>query len=623
MTEKLTEAAVSEQPLDDKRRQLVQEVYERFEVFSQGCKTYHEEAQTVREILRLRDPFQDAKDAKEKTLQLNTLKSTFNNCVADQMQNMPEPRILPETPELEQYASSVQDIVRHVIYDVNNYEALHRRRAEDLYGPGTAVTQVVWDETMASGKGDIALIRWPIEAFLWDPQAENIQDARALMKVSWHPMSWYKAHYPDLAQYVSDETCGDDTGLPESQRDNLAADEGRAKLIEYWYRTYDARTRRYTINVAYCAGGALLDWKENVFMHGLYPFVLDVHSTIEGLPVGEGMVSELVPTMRYINRYARYIDTNLRMSSKGRMLTRRNSGIDRNALADWSQDIIEGDHIVNGEDWGWLQHAPLNGMVVSQMLQMQTDLKQDSGANQFTRGETTGGVVSGKAIAALQESGGKITGLRTDTLNNGFREIVTQVLWLVAEFYDDDRIIMVTGRDGKPRQVNMDAKKYFGHGKAKGAILPPPYTVQVEVNKRNPVRVEAQNEMFIQAYTMAAQAQQYFPLSSLFEIMNIDGKDRLLPIIRANEEKQNVMAQLQQQNEQMMEQLAKMQKENDNLRMMASQLTGELASMAAARGGGFTQGAQGAKAAMTGGGDTTSSALVNQARAQISGNPAL
>ena len=44
MTEKLTEAAVSEQPLDDKRRQLVQEVYERFEVFSQGCKTYHEEA---------------------------------------------------------------------------------------------------------------------------------------------------------------------------------------------------------------------------------------------------------------------------------------------------------------------------------------------------------------------------------------------------------------------------------------------------------------------------------------------------------------------------------------------------------------------------------------------------
>ena len=197
------------------------------------------------------------------------------------------------------------------------------------------------------------------------------------------------------------------------------------------------------------------------------------------------------------------------------------------------------------------------------------------------------------------------------------------MLWLVAEFYDDDRIIMVTGRDGKPRQVSMDAEKYFGHGKAKNAVLPPPYTVQVEVNKRNPVRVEAQNEMFIQAYTMAAQAQQYFPLSSLFEIMNIDGKDRLLPIIRENEEKQNVMAQLQQQNEQMMEQLAKMQKENDNLRMMASQLTGELASMAATRGGGFTQGAQGAKAAMTGGGDTTSSALVNQARAQISGNPAL
>lgn len=99
------------------------------------------------------------------------------------------------------------------------------------------------------------------------------------------------------------------------------------------------------------------------------------------------MVTELVPMMRYINKYAKYIDTNLRMSSKARMLVRKNSGIDRNALADWNADMIEGDSVVQGEDWNWMQHAPLNNMIVQQMLMMQNDLKQDSGANQFTRGE--------------------------------------------------------------------------------------------------------------------------------------------------------------------------------------------------------------------------------------------
>ena len=75
----------------------------------------------------------------------------------------------------------------------------------------------------------------------------------------------------------------------------------------------------------------------------------------------------------------------------------------------------------------------------------------------------------------------------------------------------------------------------FGH-RGKGAVEPPPYMVQIEINQKNPVRIEAMNEMYMQAYTMAAQAQQFFPLSSLFEMLNIDGKDRLLPVIRQNEQ---------------------------------------------------------------------------------------
>ena len=619
MNDRLTVAVLSEQPLEEKERELVNEIYTRLDIFEQENRPFHEAAQMARNILRLQDPAQDAPDAKERTLQLPTLKSTFNNCVADQMQNMPEARLLPETPEQEALAMDLQDAVQYITYVVNGYEKLHRRRAEDLYGPGTAITQVTWDPDMAFGKGDIALIRWPVEAFLWDPKCEDIQDARAVIKVSWHPLSWYEAHYPKAAPYVNDEEgAHNDVGMPQVQKDKTGTDEPRAMLLEYWYRSYNAESRRYSINVAYCAGGALLDHQENVFMHGMYPFVVDTHSSIEGSLAGEGLVTELVPMMRYINRYARYIDTNLRMSSKSRMLVRKNSGIDRNALADWNEDMIEGDSVVQGEDWNWMQHAPLNNMIVQQMVMMQNDLKQDSGANQFTRGETTGGVVSAKAINTLQEAGGKITGMHTDTLNDGYKRITEQILWLMAEFYDNERMLFITGRDGKTRTVQLDPKKYFGL--KNGKLTPPPYMVRIEINRRDPVQVEAQNNMFMQAYTMAAQAEQYFPLSALFRLMNFTGKDRLLPIVLEAEEKQQLMQQLQQQNQQLVEQLAQMQQEMDNLRTTGAQMTNALASMGATTGGGAAI-QPGGKVAQAGGGPGTQAALVNRARASMAGKP--
>lgn len=607
--------AAGDQPLDAKEKELVEEIYKRLELFEQANRPYHEEAKAVREIIRLRDPEQDPPNtsAKNKTLQLQTLKSTFNNVVADQMLNMPEAKLIPETPEQQEIVEDLQDLIHYNVYEVNNYETIHRKRAEDLYGPGTVVTQVAWDPDLCYGKGDAAIIRWPIEAFLWDPQADELQNCRAVIKVSWHPMSWYRAHYPEAAPYVHGED-GEHNNVGMSASQELIGqdrDEDRAMMLEYWYRTYESSSHRYKINVAYCAGGALLEHKENVYMHGMYPFVIDIHSTVEGSLVGEGMVSELTPMMRYINRYAKYIDTNLRMSSKARMLVRKNSGIDREAIADWEQDIIEGDSVEQGVDWNWMQHAPFNGMISNQMLQFQSDLKQDAGANQFTRGETTGGIVSGKAITALQSAGGKVQQLHTGTLNNGFKQIVIQILWLMAEFYDDQRVVMVTGRrDGMMRQVTVDLLKYFNINRGKKNVAPPPFTVQVEVVSRDPVRIETQNQMYMQAYTMAAQAQQYFPLSALFRIMNVEGKDRLLPVIEENEQQQQMLQQLQQQNQQLMEQLAQMQQENDGLRNTSTNLANALASA-----GGF--GPDQDMVAEAGGGPGTNAAMASQAQQQL------
>lgn len=584
------------QPLNEEQSRLVHLAYERLMVWRQGCREMQERARTARKIFLLQDPMQDppGTPAEKRTLQLQTLKSTINSCIADQMDNMPEIKLLPERPELGETADVLEDVMRFVL-EQNRFDSFQRRRAEDFFVTGSAVTQIVWDSDMNGGEGDIAVLRWPMEAFLWDPCAEDIQEGRAVIKVSWHPLDWFKSRFPDKAKYIAPEDSRyGNIGQPEGW-ETLTGDEDRAMLMEYWWREYDLHSRRHQVHVALLAGGALLDMQKNVYAHGQYPFVVDAFSHIDGMPVGEGMVMELAPMMRYINRYAHYIDENLRMSAKIRMLVRKNANIDVEALADWNENLISGDAI-DEESVRWLQSKPLSHMAANQMLQFQVDIKQDSGQNQFTRGETIGGVTAASAINALQEAGSKISRMRTDTLNAGFREIAEQILWLVSQFYTREKTRMITGDDGSRYAASLDAAVLMGDipmldGSEKelpegmrrslrrklaekrrirwSRPLPaPPYVVQILVQKRNPLRIQAQNELFLRVFELAKQEGIPFSLESLFELMDVDGKDRVRRALRQEAEREAMLQALSQRVEQMQreeEEVAQLAEDNRKL----------------------------------------------------------
>ena len=552
-TAKALEAMIvdMEQSLSKEEEALLDTIYKRVELFQQHNRREHEKARVCREIIHMRDPEQDDEKTRrehgKETLQLHSLKATFNNVVADQMLSMPEAKMLPESPDMQEFADQLQHLVHHTIYVSNDFEHTHQMRCEDFYGPGTSILQIAWDKTMCYGMGDVAILRWPIESFLWDPMAEYIQDCRAVMKLSWHPLSYFRAHWPDKGKYVNaDEK--KDWGKTEGQMDTeQAGDEERALLIEYWWRTFDAKSNKYMINVAYAAGHALLEYEKDVYAHGMYPFVIDVHDRNEGSLAGDGLVHQLAPMMRYINRYAAYCDMNARMSSKGRLLVKQGSGIDQDALTNWDKDVIEGVGISN-DNVHWLETKPFNATIPNLMAMMQSDLKADSGANQFTRGETTGGIVSGKAINSLIQAGGKISSMRTEQLKYGFKDIVEQVIWLMAQFYDKERVVLITGEDGKLKTAKIDPHKLFK--KVKGAVAPPPYTVQIEISSRDPERVANRNQMFMEAFTMAAQTPNPMRVSDLFRLLNLDGKEYILPVIEANEHYQEMMNEMQQKLEQ-------------------------------------------------------------------------
>lgn len=566
------EVAASEQPLSESEKELVKEAYERFEIFRQGCDEWHQRARKCRKIALLEDEDQDPPDTlpAARAPQLHTLRSTLVNCIADQMDNMPEARMIPERSDLVRVADDLTDITGHVM-ERNEYERLHRERVEDFFVTGTSVTQIVWDDDMqgtGESRGDVALLRWPIESFYWDPVCDDIQDGRAVYKASWKPQSWFAEHYPDTAPYVGTGPYESTVSKPDTMY-RIGGDEDVVLLLEYWYRTYDAKKRRYAVHMALVAGNALLecserDYPKGLYSHGLYPFVLDVYTRIEGSPVGNGIMWEFGNMQRYVNRYAQYIDANARAASKMRLLVRKDADINNNDLMDWNVNVIEGKNI---DDMAvrWFQSSPLSGLVNVQMRQFQDDIKMDSGQNQFTRGEGGSGVTAASAITALQEAGGKTARMRTASLHAGFKRIAEQVLWLISQFYDKERRIILRGLEaqtGTEREVAISTSRIYGeNGKKAGSLPPPPYTVRIQVQRRNPMRIQAENEMLLQMYAMAAQGGTPIPLPVIAQMLHFDGKDKIMPMLQQADQTAQQMQMLAQQNEQLQVQLQQTQEQ--------------------------------------------------------------
>jgi hypothetical protein len=291
--------------------------------------------------------------------------------------------------------------------------------------------------------------------------------------------------------------------------------------------------------------------------------------------VGEGQVTELRNMMQYINRYAYYIDQNIAASSKLRMLVQKNSGIDERQLADFRVNIVEGNSIDEGSV-RWLESKPLNSMVVNQLFQYQNDMKQDSGQSQFSRGEVTGGVDAASAIQLLQNAGSKITRLRTATLSDGFRKIVEQILWLAAEFYTDERVAYIAGDSMQAVPVRLSSKVLMGENRKKGSLEPPPYTVRIEIQRSNPAAVQAMNDLYIQAYTMSAQAGQVFPLTALFQLLNVEGKERVIPVLQQVDAQTQMVQQMAQENQALKQQVEQLSTSLDSYAQSVSEDVSEL-----------------------------------------------
>lgn len=207
-----------------------------------------------------------------------------------------------------------------------------------------------------------------------------------------------------------------------------------------------------------------------------------------------------------------------------------------------------------------VQANPINGQVFTTLDYLVNTMKQDSGQNQFSRGEGGLGVTAASAIQALQEAGGKTTRLHTERFKNAFRKMVEQILWVLSDYLDAERKIRIVGGwdssgNMKDRIVELIAPSRNG-----GKLPKPAYTVRVQVQKNNPLQIQADNEFLMQVSQICGQAGQALPPESVISLMEgYRTKASVLKMVQANSQTQAMIAQLQQQLEQAMAQNQGMQ----------------------------------------------------------------
>ena len=542
------------QPLGEAEQELLRRGYELFERFRIGLTEAHDEMRRARMIRQLRQ------DERSGTAPAgNTLGSCVDNAIADQIDNLPEAQLLPEREETARSAEEMSDVVSYVLYHAG-WPGKYQTIMEDAVVTGTGVAEVFWDAEAEDGEGMVGVLAWHPEDFYPDPAVENLQDGRACFKVTHTTVDWVEAHYPHARGYV-----GEDRSLPwqEGLGEDAPQDDARTTLIEFWYKRYDAESRCTRVHMAQMAGGALLystelgfggadkaAYADGVYAHGQYPFTLYKFRHVWRRPFGTGLIHDYRETQSAIDRYTKYIDDNARQSSIQRHFIRRGSGINAEDVADMRKTIIEWEGSDIREVLQTVQAQPLSGQVYEMMTYLADSMKQDCGQNQFTRGEAGLGVTAASAIEALQNAGNKITRWHTEIFKDAFREMVEQIIWVLSEYLEPGRTLRIVGGWDSTGQMRDRLVTLIAPGAEGAGLMRPAYAVRVQVQKNNPMQIQADNEFLQQVVEVCAKAGQPMPPETVVRLMEgYRTKNSVLAALEESSRTAQRIAQLEAENE--------------------------------------------------------------------------
>ena len=504
------------------------------------------------------------------------------NCIlskhADAMDCYPAPTVLPREPDDRQEAQRLSRILP-VVLKKNQFKRTYSSAWWYKLKSGCAVYGVFWDGTKLGGLGDISVKRMDLLNLFWEPGVTDIQDSAHFFSTELVDNDKLLAEYPQLegklgrgnftlSRYLYDDTV-------DTSNKSLVVDwyyhtnmEGR-KVLQYCkyvgetvlYATENDTVQptetqlmgadengRPVMGQAPCGPSmAQRGWYD----HGKYPFVFDVLFPEEGTPCGYGYIDLCKSPQKQIDLMNQAILKNTLANATPRFFIRSDGAVNENEYADWTRPFVHTNGNLGSDSIAPIRAGSLDSVYVAILNNKIGEMKETAGNRDVANGGTASGVTAGTAIAALQESSGKLSRNMIDDGYEAFADVVTLCIELIRQFYELPRQFRLLGAMGTEEFVSYDHSGLQPRVMDDGVTVSyrvPEFDLEIGAERESPYRTAEANQLALQLFQMGFFRDDLADQAlRCLELMEFKNKDQLARVISGGQTQARQIAALRQQ----------------------------------------------------------------------------
>jgi len=382
--------------------------------------------------------------------------------------NVPEPEFRGRDDDQDgQKAKDREFAVKYVIEN-NRLKDKNTRNERRLFKFGDAVWKAFWDPSMRCGihEGDIRVQDIPLEGYFPDPSVRDgyMQSGQYVDYVyAIHKVEFCRVYQKELKKLeISPESImnSDYTGGGNLFDLSLAVDDtdDTMQILEHWFKqpedTTDEKGNKVpagSIGCCIMAGGKEIKyipnyWKRTNRQCNLFPFVQYWRIQDETQIWNK---SELFPILGMIDAADRKLHMALFNEA---MMGNDMIVVEQDALADGEEITNEpGSQIRTkpGRSAGVRRLGGLQSLTDSMagMEWIQNQMERANRNYETNLGKETTRATTATAVSMLRSDAQDQEDIKKADRNAGFERLYELIDWLVLEFFDDDRVLYLQGKD--------------------------------------------------------------------------------------------------------------------------------------------------------------------------------
>ena len=469
------------------------------------------------------------------------LLNAIANKHADAMDNYPAPNILPRERDDVEEARRLSDIVP-VVLEQTGYEGTYSEAWWDKLIGGTAIYGVFWDSGKLNGLGDIAVE--PVDALnlFWEPGITDIQDSANVFHLSLADNKALESSYPQLSGNLGGSTLD----ISKYVYDDTVDTSGKSVVVDWYYKKHVGKTtvlhycKYVNDTVLYATENDETMAKRGWYDHGKYPFVFDPLFRIKGTPCGFGYIDIGKGAQEYIDRGDQAVMQNMLSNAKPRYFIRSDGSVNEAEYGDMTKDFVHTDGNLGQDSILPIAGKGLSSIYLNVLDRKVEELKETTGNRDVSTGGSASGVTAASAIAAMQEAGSKLSRDSNKAAYRAFREIVLLVVELIRQFYDLPRQFRIIGANGEQSFISYTNAGLLpqAQGNDFGVDMGyrvPLFDIEIAAEKASPYSKLSQNELALQFFGAGFFNPQLTDQAlACLEMMDFDGKDRMMQRIAQN-----------------------------------------------------------------------------------------